>query len=256
MPAYSPNPNLLASRHILVTGAGDGIGRAAALTFAAHGAHVILLGRTATKLEKVYDEIEQRGGPQAAILPLDLATATPAHYEQAAQIIEKEFGHLDGLLHNAADTGTLTPMDHYEPEMWYRVMQVNLHAAWLLTRACFPLLRKSTDASLVFTTANVGRQGRAYWGAYGVSCFGLEGMMQILADECATEGRIRVNSLDPGKVSTALRSRLYPGEDRDALPTPEDIMPAYLYLFGADSRHISGRSLSAQDYLSDKEERL
>ncbi len=248
MPAYTPAPNLLASRRVLITGAGDGIGRAAALACAQHGASVILLGRTAKKLEKVYDEIESHGWPTPAILPLDLATATPSHYEQLAQTVEKEFGRLDGLLHNAADAGTLTPLEHYTPETWFRVMQVNLNAAWLLTRACLPLLRKSADASIIFTTADVGRQGRAYWGAYGVSCFGLEGMMQILADELATEGKIRVNSLDPGAVRTGLRSRLYPGEDRDALPTPETIMPAYLYLLGPDSRGTSGRALDVQDF--------
>ena len=251
MPAYTPAPNLLASRRILITGAGDGIGRAAALACAQQGASIILLGRTAAKLEKVYDEIERQGWPEAAILPLDLATATPSHYEQLAQTVEKEFGQLDGLLHNAADTGTLTPLEHYTPEMWFRVIQVNLNAAWLLTRACLPLLNKSTDASIVFTTADVGRKGRAYWGAYGVSCFGLEGMMQILADEVASAGRVRVNSLDPGAVRTGLRSRLYPGEDRNALPAPETVMPAYLYLLGPDSRDVNGRALNIGDFLSD-----
>jgi NAD(P)-dependent dehydrogenase (short-subunit alcohol dehydrogenase family) len=249
MPRYTPAPDLLAARRILVTGAGDGIGRAAALTFAAHGASVILLGRTASKLEKVYDEIEQRGGPQAAILPLDLAQATPAHYEQIAQTIEKEFGRLDGLLHNAADAGTLTPMELYEPDMWYRVMQVNLHAAWLLTRACLPLLRKSGDASIVFTTADVGREGRAYRGAYGVSCFGLEGLMQILAAELSSGEKIRANSLNPGAVRTGMRARAYPGENPRTLPAPEDIMPAYLYLLGPDSRGVNGRALNADDFL-------
>ena len=243
-----PAADLLASRKILITGAGDGIGRAAALACAQHGASVILLGRTVKKLEKVYDEIERQGWPPAAILPLDLATATSSHYEQLARTIEKEFGHLDGLLHNAADTGTLTPMEHYTPEMWFRVMQVNLNAAWLLTRACLPLMQQSKDASIVFTTADVGRRGRAYWGAYGVSCFGLEGMMQILADELASSGNLRVNSLDPGAVRTGLRSRLYPGEDRNALPAPENIMPAYLYLLGPDSHGENGRAFSAGDF--------
>ncbi len=248
MKPYTPAPDLLASRRILITGAGDGIGRTAALTCAQHGASVILLGRTAKKLEKVYDETERQGRPQPAILPLDLATATPSHYEQVAQTIENEFGRLDGLLHNAADAGTLTPLEHYTPDMWYRVMQVNLHAAWLLTRACLPLLHKSADASIVFTTADVGRKARAYWGAYGVSCFGLEGLMQILAEELASAGRIRVNSLDPGAVRTGLRSRLYPGENRDALPAPETIMPAYLYLLGPDSRGVNGQAVSAKDF--------
>ena len=250
MKPYTPASALLASRRILITGAGDGIGRATALACAQHGASVILLGRTANKLEKVYDEIERQGWPQPAILPLDLSTATPSHYEQVAQTVEREFGHLDGLLHNAADTGTLTPLEHYTPEMWFRVMQVNLNAAWLLTRACLPLMKKSTDASILFTTADVGRKGRAYWGAYGVSCFGLEGLMQILADELAFDGRIRVNSLDPGAVRTGMRSRLYPGEDRDSLPAPEDIMAAYLYLLGPDSRGVNGRALNVGNFLS------
>ncbi|MHB8536054.1 MAG: YciK family oxidoreductase, partial [Sulfuricaulis sp.] len=251
MPPYQPTPNLLAARTILITGAGDGIGRAAALACAAHGANVILLGRSPAKLESVYDEIEDRGWPQAAILPLDLAQATPAHFDQTAQTIEREFGRLDGLLHNAADAGTLTPIEHYEAETWYRVMQINLHAAWLLTRACMPLLRKSEDASIVFTTADVGRRGRAYWGAYGVSCFGLEGLMQILAAELDSQQRLRTNSLDPGAVRTRLRARCYPGEDPQTLSAPEDIMPAYLYLLGPDSRGVNGQALSARDFLSE-----
>lgn len=249
MSSYLPAPHLLAGRIILVTGASDGIGRTAAMRFAERGASVILHGRSAPKLEKVYDEIEQRGWPQAAILPLDLEKATPAHYEQAAEIIDKEFGRLDGLLHNAADPGTLTPLELYEPANWFRVMQVNLHAAWLFTRACLPLLKRSEDASIVFTTADVGRKGRAYWGAYGVACFGLEGMMQILADELAAEGKIRVNSLNPGTVHTNLRSRLYPGENAQSIPKPEDIMDAYLYLLGPDSRGVNAQALNARDFL-------
>ena len=248
MPRYSPAANLLAARTIMITGASDGIGRAAALTFAAHGANVILLGRSAAKLEKVYDEIERRGFMQPAIITLDLAQATPAHFDQAAQTIEREFGILDGLLHNAAETGTLTPVELYLPDMWQRVLQVNLNAAWLLTRACLPLMRKSADASIVFTTSDAGRKGRAYWGAYGVSGFGLEGLMQTVADEIAVEGRIRANSLNPGAVRTALRARLYPGEDPQTLPTPEDIMPAYLFLLGPDSHGQNGQRFDARDY--------
>ena len=249
MPSYKPAPGLLAGRNILITGAGDGIGRAAALACAERGASVILLGRTAAKLEKVYDEIEDRGWPQAAILPLDLAQAAPGHFDQVAQTIEPEFGRLDGLLHNAADAGTLTPIELYEPETWYRVMQVNLNAAWLLTRACMPLLRKSDDASIVFTTADVGRRARAYWGAYGVACFGLEGLMQILAVELESQERLRANSLDPGTVRTRMRSRFYPGEDPQTQPAPEDIMPAYLYLLGPDSRGVNGQALNARDFI-------
>jgi NAD(P)-dependent dehydrogenase (short-subunit alcohol dehydrogenase family) len=249
MPLYSPAANLLAARTILITGAGDGIGRAAALSFAAHGASVILLGRTAAKLEKVYDEIERRGFKRPAILSIDLALAAPAQFDQASQTIGQEFGVLDGLLHNAAETGTLTPVELYRPYMWQRVLQVNLNAAWMLTRACLPLMRKSADASIVFTTSDAGRKGRAYWGAYGVSGFALEGLMQTVADEIAVEGRIRAKSLNPGAVRTALRARLYPGEDPQTLPTPEAIMPAYLFLLGPDSRGLNGQRFNAGDYM-------
>jgi NAD(P)-dependent dehydrogenase (short-subunit alcohol dehydrogenase family) len=244
---YSPPQDLLRDRIILVTGAGDGIGRTAALSFARHGATVILLGRSVRKLEKVYDEIEADGGPQAAIVPLDLATATAELFDEAAEKIGEEFGRLDGLLHNAAELGTLTPLEHYDLAVWSRVMQVNLNAPFLLTRACLGLLRESQDASVVFTTADVARRGRAYWGAYSVAGFALEGLMQIFADELETNTRVRVNSLDPGAVRTNLRSRAFPGEDPEGLADPTRIMPAYLYLMGPDSRGTSGQALSAQD---------
>ena len=243
---YQPPRDLLPGRVILVTGAGDGLGRAAALAYARHGASVILLGRTVTKLEKVYDEIEQQGGPQPAIMPMDMGKAGIDAYRQIAEAVETEFGRLDGLLHNAAYLGTLTPFSLYSLELWPQVMQVNLTAAVLLTRACLPLLEKSTDASIVFTSDDVGRTGRAYWGAYGVSKFAIEGLMQLLAAEFAGTTPIRVNSLNPGTVRTALRARAYPGEDPATLPAPEQVMAVYLYLMGHDSVGVTGQALNAQ----------
>jgi NAD(P)-dependent dehydrogenase (short-subunit alcohol dehydrogenase family) len=243
---YPAPPDLLAGRVILVTGAGDGLGRAAALAYARHGASVILLGRTTAKLERVYDEIEQQGGPQPAIMPLDMAKAGMDAYQQIADAIDTAFGRLDGLLHNAAYLGVLAPLSHYSLEVWPQVMQVNLNAAVLLTRACLPLLEKSADASIVFTSDSVGRRGRAYWGAYGVSKFALEGLMQILAAELDGTTNIRVNSLDPGAVRTAQRARAYPGENPAALPAPEDVMAAYLYLMGPASAGTTGQACNAQ----------
>ncbi len=247
MKNYRPIPDLLQSRVILVTGAGDGIGKTAAKRFAAHGATVVLLGRTVTKLEAVYDEIEGSGHPQPAIYPMNLEGAAPKDYQDLADTLEREFGRLDGLLHNAANLGSLTPLEHYDLELWAKVMQVNLHAPFLLTRACLPVLRRSPDPSVVFTSSALGRAGRAYWGAYAISNFAVEGMMQVLADELQSKPQIRVNSIDPGWVRTALYSRAYPGRDPASLPPPEDIMPAYLYLLGPDSRGITGRALSAQE---------
>lgn len=248
MSLYTPSTDLLANRVILITGAGDGIGRAAALSCAAHGATVILLGRTLGKLERVYDEIEQAGHPQPAIYPMNLEGAIPKDYAELATTLEHEFGRLDGLLHNAALLGALSPMAHQDIDLWFKVMQVNLNAPFLLTRACLGLLMQAPDASIVFTSDQVGRRGRAYWGAYGVSKFGLEGMCQILAQELETNTQVRVNSLDPGAVRTRLRTLAYPGENALTNPAPEAIMPAYLYLLGPDSQGITGQQFEAQNF--------
>ncbi|MDX5298802.1 MAG: YciK family oxidoreductase [Gammaproteobacteria bacterium] len=244
---YQARPDLLKDRVILVTGAGDGIGRAAALTFARHGATLVLLGRTISKLEALYDDIEKLGAPQPAIVPLNLEGATPRDYEELAIRIEDAFGRLDGLLHNAALLGSRTPLEMYDPEEWNRLMQVNLTAPFLLTQALLPALRASTDASIVFTSSSVGRKARAYWGAYAISKFGVEGMSQLLADELSgEETRIRVNSVNPGATRTNMRAHAYPAEHPMSNPAPEDIMPVYLYLLGPDSAGVTGQQFDAQ----------
>ncbi|OGI37766.1 MAG: YciK family oxidoreductase [Candidatus Muproteobacteria bacterium RBG_16_64_10] len=246
MPDYTPSPDLLRGRVILITGAGGGIGRAIALAGARHGAQVVLHDRNVKPLEKVYDEIVAGGGPQPAMLPLDLLRATPDACATLAETVQREFSRLDGLVHCAAELGALAPLELYEPTMWLQVLQVNLTAAWLVTRACLPLLKQSPDASIVFTSADVGRQGRAYWGAYGVAAFGLEGLMQVFAQELAAWPNLRVNSIDPGPVRTTMRAKAYPGEDPKIHPLPEDIVASYLYLLGPDSRGQTGRAWQAQ----------
>ncbi|MCK5877247.1 MAG: YciK family oxidoreductase [Candidatus Marithrix sp.] len=241
---YNPSNTLLADKVILVTGAGDGIGKAAAKSFAAHGATVVLLGRTTAKLEVVYDEIEQAGHPQPAIYPLNLEGATPNDYENLVAVLIKNFGKLDGLLHNAGILNSLTPLEHYNTEQWYKIMQVNLNAPFLLTKACLKAMKLSASASIVFTSASVGRKGKAYWGAYSAAYFGIEGLMQVLADELETNTKIRVNSIDPGAVRTKMRADVYPGENSMDLPVPDDIMPVYLYLMGSDSNEVNGQALT------------
>lgn len=244
--AYNAPENLLQDRIILVTGAGAGIGRAAARAYAAQGATVILVGRTLEKLEQVYDEIEAAGHPQPAIVPLNLESATEHEYLELANTLEQEFGHLDGLLHNASLLGLRTPIESYDPAVWNQVMQVNVNAGFMLTQALIPLLNQSNDASIVFTTSSVGRRGRAFWGAYSVSKFATEGLAQVLADELENTTSIRVNCINPGATRTQMRSSAYPAENPETNPTPEDIMPLYLYLMGADSKDVNGQSLDAQ----------
>jgi NAD(P)-dependent dehydrogenase (short-subunit alcohol dehydrogenase family) len=243
---YQPDAALLKDRIILITGAGDGIGAAAAKTFAAHGATVVLLGRTIPKLEAVYDEITSAGHSQPAIYPMDLEGATYDDYEDLAATLEQEFGRLDGLLHNAAILGARMMVEQYDLKLWARVMHINLTAPFLLSRACLPLLRKSADARVVFTSTGVAQQGRAYWGAYGVSKAGADNLMQIMADELEANTSIRVNSIDPGIVATRIRRLAFPAEDASKLPTADSIMPAYLYLLGPDSKNETGQIFLAQ----------
>jgi len=243
---YQAPTDLLAERVILVTGAGDGLGRAAAMAYAAHGATVVLLGKTISKLEGVYDAIVAAGGPEPAIYPLHMEGATPHDYEEMAAKIEEGFGRLDGILHNAASIPWLSRIDDYDADAWAKMLQVNLTAPFLITQACLPLLRKAADAAILFTTDNVGRQGKAYWGAYAASKGGLERLMETLAEELE-KSAIRVNAIDPGPTRTALRKRLYPGLDLTDTPTPESRMPLYLWLMGPDSDSTRGQRLSCEE---------
>lgn len=245
-PDFVAGDNCLQEKTILVTGAGDGIGRAAAISFAAHGANVILLGRTVGKLEAVYDEIEAAGYPLAAIYPLHLRGAVLSDYEQLAITIEREFGKLDGLLHNASVLGQRRTLAQTTVDSWEEVLQVNLTAPFMMTQALLPVMAAAGTASLVLTSSSVGRKGRAYWGAYSVSKFGTEAMMQILADEEFELNGIRVNSINPGATNTAMRRLAYPGENPASNPAPADIMPLYLYLMSDASAAVNGRQFDAQ----------
>lgn len=243
---YQPHPELLKDRVILITGAGDGIGRAAAISYALHGATVVLHGRTLNKLEVIYDEIESLGAPQPAILPLQLSSASAHEYEQLVDTLGNQFGRLDGVLHNAGILGERTELAHYPTDVWDDVMAVNLRAPFILTQALLPLLEKSEHASVVFASSGVGREVRECWGAYSVSKIAIEAVNQLFAKENQLPN-VRFNCINPGATRTAMRAKAYPDEDPKTLPTPESIMPAYLYLMGNDSLHLNGHSIDAQD---------
>ena len=243
---YQAPDKLLAGKHIVVTGAGSGIGRAAALAYAKAGATVILLGKTVAKLESVYDEIVDNHYPEPVICPLDLGSATSDDYRAIADRIREFSGSLDGLLHSAGLLGERKPLANYREQQWLEVMQVNVNAAFMLTKALLPLLQQAANASIIFTSSNVGRQGRAYWGAYAVSKFATEGLMQVWADELANTSNIRINAINPGRVDTAMRRRAYPAEQPANNPSPETVMPLYLYLMGSDSLAVNEQSLDAQ----------
>jgi NAD(P)-dependent dehydrogenase (short-subunit alcohol dehydrogenase family) len=243
---HRAQPAELRGRIIAITGASSGIGRAVALSCAAHQAQVILIGRNATKLEAVHAAITAAGSPEPAIAVLDLETAVARDYDQVAAAVLERYGRLDGLLHNAALLGTLTPIEHYDVPTWCRVMHVNVTAAFALTQVLLPALRKSEDASVLFTSSTVGRIGRAYWGAYAASKFALEGLSQVLAGELENVSRVRVNVINPGGTRTAMRRQAYPAEDVATVPEPAAITAAYVALLGPASRGTTGGSFDAQ----------
>lgn len=242
---YQPKPNMLESRVIFVTGAGDGIGKVASKRYAQYGATVVLAGRTVAKLEAVYDEIIQANFPQPVIYPIDLNRATEDDYEQLATLIEEQFGKLDGLLHNAGVLGARRAISDYLLSDWDQCMNVNLRAQFLMTRALLPLLDKSDQGRIIFTSSGVGRTGRAHWGAYAVSKFATEGLMEVLADELDGISSTTVNAINPGATRTKMRAKAYPAENPAELLTAEDLMWLYLYLMGPDSLSVSGQSINA-----------
>lgn len=243
---YQPSPDLLKDRVILITGASDGIGKAVALAAAAHGAQVVLHGRNVRKLEGVYDTIVTAGQPRPSILPLDFEKAGPEEYEKLVAALEQEFGRLDGLLHNASMLGERAPIEHHDVAKWMRTMHVNVNAPFILTRSCLPLLKRSSDPTILFTSSGVVPRPRAFWGAYLVSKWASDGLMHLLAEELDHKPAMRVNSVNPGKVRTNMRLQAYPAEDRSTLPEADSIVAPYLFLLGPDSRGVHGQTIDCQ----------
>jgi len=246
----------LNGKTILVTGAGDGIGSATAKTYASFGANVILLGRTRSKLEAVFDWIEKHTETSPVIVPCDLENLDGATVEHLADSIMENFGQLDGLVHNASRLGPKVPIAHYPADEWQKVMQTNVNAVFMLNKGLFELLDKSENACVIHTSSSVGREARAYWGAYAASKFALEGLSQLFADETETAGNIHVYSVNPGGTRTAMRREAYPLEDPAILPTPEDHMELYLALMcskdqvsGNVVNFTTGQQIDARNWL-------
>ncbi len=243
---FKPTENAFSKRTYLVTGASQGIGYALALAIAQFGGELILLARNENKLNQLYDQILATEAPTPLIIPLDLAKLDTEEAETLARHIEAQCGQLNGLIHNASILGKLTPLDQYPIPLWEQVLKVNTTSCFTLTQALTPLMQKSKPTSVIFSSSSVGREPRAYWGAYSISKCATEALMQIWANEWANTSHIRVNSINPGGTRTQMRRQAYPAENPLSCPKPEAILGTYLYLLADESEHISGKQFSAQ----------
>lgn len=218
----------LRDRVILITGAARGIGASVAQACATQGATVVLLDKHVPGLESVYDDITESGAPAPAIYPLDLKGASVPDYQQLTDTLESQFGRLDGLIHCAATLGQLAPVEHQDSKTWLETLHINLTAAYLLTRACLPLLKQQAAGNLIFTTDT--HKHSAYWGAYGISKAAIEALAAQIAEESEAQAKLSVHTIDPGSVQTHLFARAFPAMDPATLPTPEQIAPRYIEL--------------------------
>ena len=240
---YKVKQNELNSKVILVTGANKGFGLAISMDLAKAGATVIMLGRDLSSLEYAYDAVVDAGYKEPILYPLDLEGASPENYQELQDNIIEKFNRLDGLIHNAAILGTQMPIDQYDIKLWYSTLQINLSAPFMLTQFLIPALKKSDDARILFLSSSVGRKARAYWGAYSVSKFGLEGLALTLSEELE-KTKIKVNTINPGKMRTEMRRTAYPAEDASTLPKPEEKSSVIVYLLSKEAERINGEQLS------------
>ena len=231
---------------VLVTGANRGFGLAITMDLARAGATVIMLGRDLGSLEYAYDAVVDAGLTEPILYPLDLEGATPENYQELQDNILSQFGKLDGVVHNASILGAQMPIEQYDIKLWYSTLQINLSAPFMLTQFLIPALLKSNDARVIFISSSVGRKARAYWGAYSVSKFGIEGFAKTLSEELE-KTHISVNTVNPGKMRTEMRRAAYPAEDSSKVPLPEEKSQAIVYLLSTLSPKINGKQLSIPD---------
>jgi NAD(P)-dependent dehydrogenase (short-subunit alcohol dehydrogenase family) len=231
---------------ILVTGANRGFGLAITMDLSKAGATVIMLGRDLGSLEYAYDAVVDAGYNEPILYPLDLEGATPENYQELQDNVLEKFEKLDGLIHNAAILGTQMPIEQYDIKLWYSTLQINLSAPFMLTQFLIPALAKSEDARILFLSSSVGREARAYWGAYSVSKFGIEGFAKTLSEELE-KTNISVNTVNPGKLRTEMRRTAYPAEDSSTVPMPEEKSAAIVYLLSSLSPKMNGEQLTIAD---------
>ena len=249
----------LKDKTALITGAGGGIGKAIAKAYVEEGASVIICGRNEETLKDVCQEISKSFNfhlmhtahqilPHGEIEYVKADIIKKDDIKRLANRIAEKWSRLDILVNNASILGVRTSILDYPEDIWEEVIDVNLNGQFFVIKAVLPFLLKSNNGSIINVSSSVGRRGKALWGAYAVSKFGLEGLTQVLADELSS-AKVRVNSVNPGGTRTEMRAKAYPEEDPMTLPTSEDIVPIFLYLASDESARITGKSFDARDWI-------
>jgi NAD(P)-dependent dehydrogenase (short-subunit alcohol dehydrogenase family) len=234
----------LSGKIALITGGSRGIGRAIARAYAREGAKVFICARNQTEVDRVVSEICGAGGQS------DGSTGDIGKLEDARRIVQaaaQHFGGIDVLVNNASLLGPRVHIASYPPEAWEEVLRVNLTGLFFVTQSVLQIMIPRRQGSIINISSGVGRMGKARWGAYAASKFGVEGFTQMVADEVREFG-IRANTVNPGATRTQMRAAAYPDEDPLTLPTPDEVTEVFIYLASEQSAGVTGKSLDAHDW--------
>ena len=227
--------NLLIEKNILITGASNGIGKSLAINLSKFGANVIMLSKNEEALDSVYDEIKEKYNTEPMIIKCDLTDLNEIKSQEITDIIAENYSRLDAIIHNAAILEKMSNIENYDLVTWENVLKVNLTSAFILSKYLIPLMKSSLVPRIIFTTSSVGRNAKAFWGAYSVSKAGINALSKILSDELETISNMKVFNFDPKATQTSMRSLAFPAEDRDSQKKPDSLIEYYLWMLSEKS---------------------
>ena len=233
---------MLKDKVTLVTGASQGLGKALALAFAKEGAKVVVNARSEESIRPVAEEVGNTG---TEVLAVAADVSKGADVERMVNETVERFGRIDVLVNNAGLLGPRVRIEEYPEDEWRKVIDANLTGSFLVSKAAIPHIAEG--GSIINIVSGVSVEGRAEWGAYSVSKFGVEGLTQILAAELEERG-VRVNAVDPGGMRTDMRAAAYPEEDPTTRITPEENTAVFLYLASDESKDVTGERFKAQEF--------